>query len=196
MSFTASAACWMPSPRWSSLKTLIWEDLNAGRHGSLFANFTPESGSRITTERRPDPCCASSAARRASATSFVWNLTSQNSSRPSTCSIQRSAGFIVWKFEVRWSIASNPKAFPPPRGAACRIIPGYIAGDPRRSTKRKVVSASGVVTLKVRSVPPGSRCSCTSLIGVPPRSSRSRKQRSASSTSNTTVPTPSGCLRR
>ena len=53
---------------------------------------------------------------------------------------------------MRWSIASNPKAFPPPRGAACRIIPGYIAGDPRRSTKRKVVSASGVVTLKVRSV--------------------------------------------
>ena len=119
-----SAACWMPSPRWSSLKTLICEDLKAGRHGSLFANFTPEAGSLMTTERRPEPCCASRVARRASAASFVWNWTSQNSSRPSTCSIQRSAGFMVWKFEVRWSTWPKPKALRPPRGASCASMPG------------------------------------------------------------------------
>ena len=124
MSVTVSAACWIPSPRWSSLKTLIWEDLNAGRHGSLFANFTPEPASRMTTERSPEPCCAWIAARLASAASFVWNCTSQNSSRPRTCSIQRSAGFMVWKFEVRWSTWPNPNAFAPPRGVACRTMPG------------------------------------------------------------------------
>ena len=124
MSATVSAACWMPSPRCSSLKTLICEDLKAGRHGSLFANFTPERGSRITTERSPEPCCASSAARFASAASFVWNWTSQNSSIPSTCSIHRSAGFIVWKLEVRWSTWPKPNAFLPPSGAGWRAMPG------------------------------------------------------------------------
>ena len=46
MSFTVIARCWTPAPRSSSLKTLICELRKIGRQGSLFANFTPETGSR------------------------------------------------------------------------------------------------------------------------------------------------------
>ncbi len=115
----------MPSPRWSSLKTFTCEEVKAGRQGSLLANFTPEAGSRITTERRPDPCRVSLARRASPAASRVWNWTSQNSSNPSTCSIQSRAGFMVWKFCVRWSTCPKPKAFRPPRGAGSRSSPGY-----------------------------------------------------------------------
>jgi len=124
MSLTASAACWMPSPRLSSTKRLICEERKAGRRGSLLANFTPARASRITTEERPEPWAACCALRAAPAASWVWNVTSQNSSRPSTCSIQRSAGFMVRKLEVRWSTCPKPKAFLPPRGAAWATRPG------------------------------------------------------------------------
>ncbi len=116
MSVTVSAACWTPSPRRSSWKSWICEAWKSGRQGSLLANFTPEWGSRITTERRPEPR-ACMAALRSPATSEVWNCTSQNSSKPSTCSIQRSAGFMVRKFEVTWSMWPKPKRFEPPAGA-------------------------------------------------------------------------------
>ena len=58
--------------------------------------------------------------RSASAsTSLVWNSTAQNCSMPITCSIHSSAGVMVWKFEVRWSMRLKPKRFSPPRGASC-----------------------------------------------------------------------------
>ncbi len=119
MSFTVSATCWTPSPRWSSWKSWICEAWKSGRQGSLFANFTPEWGSRITTERSPEPW-AFMAASRWRVTSAVWNCTSQNSSKPSTCSIQRSAGFMVRKLEVTWSMCPKPKRFAPPRGSGWR----------------------------------------------------------------------------
>ena len=56
MSGTARAACWTPSPRLSSAKMLICDSLKNGRNGSLLANFTPECGSHITTDLRPEPC--------------------------------------------------------------------------------------------------------------------------------------------
>jgi hypothetical protein len=105
MSATASAECWTPSPRWSSANTLICDSLKNGRNGSLLANFTPDCGSHITTDFRPEPCVAG---RRA--TSLVWNAISQNRSKPITCSIHSSAGFMVWKFDVRWSMRWKPKA--------------------------------------------------------------------------------------
>ena len=55
MSCTASAECWMPSPRLSSAKMLICESLKNGRNGSLFANFTPDAGSHITIDFSPEP---------------------------------------------------------------------------------------------------------------------------------------------
>ena len=69
--------------------------LKNGRNGSLFANFRPDAGSHITIDFSPEPCRAWTVA-----TSCVWNAISQNGSKPSTCSIHSSAGFIVWKFEV------------------------------------------------------------------------------------------------
>jgi hypothetical protein len=59
-----------------------------------------------------------------------------------------------------------------------------------------VVSPKGVVMENIARVPPSSLKRSMSLIMVPPRSSSRRKVRSMSSTSKTTVPTPSGCLRR
>ena len=57
------------------------------------------------------------------------------------------------------------------------------------------MSPKGVVMEKVRSSPPSSEKRCTSVMGVPPRSSSSAKVRAASSTSKTSVPTPSGWTR-
>ena len=62
--------------------------------------------------------------------------------------------------------------------------------------KRKVVSPNGVVIENIASVPSSSVKRWMSVMNVPPRSSSSANARSMSSTSNTTVPTPSGCLRR
>ena len=91
----------------------------------------------------------------------------------------------------------KPKRLLPPRGGVVRDAARETArGSPRRSMKRKVVSPNGVVMENIASVPPSSLKRSTSLIIVPPRSSSRRKVCSMSSTSNTTVPTPSGCLRR
>ena len=106
------------------MKRWICDERKAGRHGSLLANFTPERWSRITTERSPEPCRACSAWWAWLATSRVWNCTSQNSSSPSTCSIQSRAGFMVLKLEVRWSMCPKPNLLPPPCGEAWAIIPG------------------------------------------------------------------------
>jgi hypothetical protein len=59
-----------------------------------------------------------------------------------------------------------------------------------------VVSPNGVVIENWRSVPPSSVYVWMSSIGVPPRDSSSANVRSMSSTSNTSVPTPSGCFAR
>ncbi len=99
MSVTASAECCTPSPRLSSANRLICDSLKNGRNGSLLANFTPETGSHITTDFSPEPC--SRPVGVTVATSLVWNAISQNGSKPSTCCIQSRAGFIVWKFAVR-----------------------------------------------------------------------------------------------
>jgi hypothetical protein len=62
----------------------------------------------MTTDFRPEPCARLVAA----ATSLVWNAISHSRSSPSTCSIHRSAGFMVWKFDVRWSMRWKPKRLP------------------------------------------------------------------------------------
>jgi hypothetical protein len=94
MSAIVSAACWTPSPRSSSLKMLICDALKNGRAGSLLANLTWLVGSHMTIDLSPEPVW------RPGSTSLVWNATCQSCSRPSTCSIHKSAGFIVWKFDV------------------------------------------------------------------------------------------------
>ncbi len=115
---TARATCCTPSPRCCSLNTLICESLKNGRSGSLLANFTPDAGSHITTERRPEPWLWSAA------TSVVWNSTYQKRSKPITCSSHSSAGLMVWKLEVMWSKPSKPKLFLPPRGSGCGLEAG------------------------------------------------------------------------
>src|SRR6187549_4206245 len=86
---------------------LICELLKNGRDGSLFANFVFDAGSHITIDLRPEPVL------RFGSTSLVWNSTSHICSKPSTCSSQSSIGFIVWKFDVTWSISWKPNLFLP-----------------------------------------------------------------------------------
>ena len=90
----------------------------------MFANFTPLLGSRMTTERSPEPLAIIACLRCSLAASAVWNCTSQNSSKPSTCSIQRSAGFMVSKLDVTWSMMPKRKAFLPPFGCGWSFMPG------------------------------------------------------------------------
>ena len=101
MSRTVSATCCTPSPRSSSLNTLICDARKNGRAGSLFAKRTFDAGSHITIDLRPEPVVRTVCSPcTAFAASDVWNATSQNCSKPSTCSIHSSIGFIVWKFAV------------------------------------------------------------------------------------------------
>ena len=81
-------------------------------------------------DRLADPTRAALLLRPA--TSCVWKAISQNCSKPSTCSIQSSAGFMVWKLAVRWSICWKPNRLPPrgraagsgrSRGRACVAAP-------------------------------------------------------------------------
>ena len=97
---------------------LICELRKLGRHGSLFANFTPDTGSRYTSDRSPEPFWWPGS------TSVVWNWISQKRSKPITCSSHRATAPRVGKFEVVWSKPTNPRRFAPPRGRSCISNPG------------------------------------------------------------------------
>ena len=101
-SFTLKATCWMPGPWLSSTNLKICESRKCGRSGSLVANFTWLTGSHITIDFSPEPWA------NCAATSFVWNLISQNGSNPSTSLYQPTMGTMVSPLDVTWSTIWMP----------------------------------------------------------------------------------------
>ena len=105
---------------------------------------------------------------------------------------------MVWKFEVTWSNRAKPKRL---LAAARRVVRprsrGTAPGSRARSTKRKVVSPNGVV---IENIAQRAAVVREALDVVDRRAAALVEQRgtsrSMSSTSKTSVPTPSGCLRR
>ncbi len=188
MSLTVSATCWTPSPRSSSLKMLICELLKNGRWRLVVREL--DAGVRIPHHDRLE---ARAGLARSDRRRSVWNATSQICSNPSTCSIHSSVGFMVWKFDVMWSMPSKPNRFlpPPPARAGTGTAPGNSGVRPSRSRNRNVVSPNGVVIENVaqRAAVVAWSCGCR-------RSACRRAPRAAGTSSRCPRPRRSTCRRR
>ena len=151
----------------------------------------PDAGSHITIDLRPEPCRA----RAAASTSLVWNcdlpqLLEARARARATAAPASSSGSST----SRDRCAGSRTVLAAAAARARARTPGTGAGSRGARRNRKVVSPNGVVIENWRSVPPSSVKRWMSSMDVPPRSSSSANVRSMSSTSNTSVPTPSGCF--
>ena len=132
----------------------------------MHATRKPDTGSAITTDRRPDPASPRP--------SFVWNATSQTRRRPSTCWSHNTAGPIVRKLTVTWSM---------PAMAVSR------RGGGPAGTKRSSRSSIGVAREKVG---PSGPSTTSESATVPMRSSSSRARSLRCRTSAVTSAVPTG----
>ena len=187
MSGTASATCWTPSPRWSSLKMLICEALKNGRIGSLLANLMRECG--LPHHHRLQ-ARAVGLRRAVDVVGVELHLPEALEAQHVLHPQQRR----LHGLEVRGDVidALEPKRSRRPAGASCSC-----QAREERAVAAALEEAEGGVAERRGDREHRQRAAVVlkrwmSPISVPPRSSSRRKVCSMSSTSKTTVPTPSG----